>query len=93
MTQTAAIQSIAEELGRLQDGQTQTLAGAAFREAFESPASAAAAFLGFAKPIITAETGFKMRYPGWLCDFNRAHDAYTVTKPRRNPYAAQHGNH
>lgn len=87
MNQTEAAKFVAEDLGQLQDGQSKVIRGELFRAAFESPASPEAARLGFLHPTITAETAFSMSYPQWTCVFSRSLDTYTVTKPRRNPYA------
>lgn len=91
MTPEQALDSILEDISAMQEGQTVTFPAAFFEAAFEVRASDAAQALGFQKPAILAETGFRMKFPQWTCV--KTLKTYSITKPRRNPYAAQHGNH
>lgn len=91
MTPTQALDSIREDISAMQEGETATFPAAFFEAAFEVKASAGAQALEFRKPTILAETGFRMQFPQWTCV--KTLKAYSITKPRRNPYAAQHGNH
>lgn len=90
MTPDAALQAMTEDLSAMQEGAQATFPAELFEAAFSTPASEASKRAGFTKPTILAETGFRMKYPGWGCE--RTIRTYTVTKPRRNPYAAQHRN-
>lgn len=95
MSQQRALDSILEDISAMPEGGAMTYAAALFEKAFAVQPTADSASQGFTSPTILAETGFRMQFPQWTCSKNRHNGltTYTITKPRGNPYAAQHGNH